>query len=265
MGSLYLGCKLAETPRRVQDFVYLFSFLEWLCYKDKCAAEQLCTQSPEEASESLESLEASFVSFFHEEQQKPEFRHRKTNLHRIERHILRETAFRICEVLTHPHRSTIQYIHCLFSGVVQEEWRHFIVRYAWGYLNDALRLPLCCMFQPTVLTTAAIYLAVQDNGVTLPHNDDWLKLFDVTLEDMMSVVTSMKSLYTSKTPEYRVLANPPVPPPSHLLKSCPDKHTGDIVKTPYYGCLDTSTHMKDEMKDRIDTQLNDIEERHSTQ
>jgi hypothetical protein len=88
--------------------------------------------------------------------------------------------------------------------------------------------------------------------------------FDVTFDEMMSVIKSLKKLYTIDQAEYRVLANPPLPPPSNSIKTTSEeKKEGDT--TPHYRCLDTSTHLDENIKNQINRQLREIEQRHTYQ
>lgn len=221
--SLYLGCKLAETPRRVHYLVHVYTYIDWLEWKEQELRGLSVLQNPGTASENvsatskiLSEADIRLSNWFSASLQGHEFQKRRTHIHRVERHILRETGFRICEVLVHPHRFMIQYIHCLFGGIAQQSWRTAVAQRAWGYLNDALRLPLCCMYQPPVLTTAAIYLSIRDNALDLPEEWEWYRIFEVEWRDVCAVVDAIQRLYTAPVPSYRALANPPVPLPSHL-------------------------------------------------
>lgn len=66
--ALYLGCKLAETPRRVQDLVHVHSFLDWLDWKNQELRKmQSCQQTVSDVkttSSALEALDSKLFSLF---------------------------------------------------------------------------------------------------------------------------------------------------------------------------------------------------------
>jgi hypothetical protein len=64
-GCLFLGCKLAETPRSVNDFVYLSLFLDWLHFKEK--ELKGIHETVEETQKVLELTESRFQAFLEKE------------------------------------------------------------------------------------------------------------------------------------------------------------------------------------------------------
>ena len=63
------------------------------------------------------------------------FKEFRAELVRCERYVLRELGFMVSQILVHPHRFILHYIHALFKSTPQVETNR-LCQLAWGYLND---------------------------------------------------------------------------------------------------------------------------------
>jgi len=145
--------------------------------------------------EPLSPLEPAFL-----DQNSKEFKALKSEIHKVERYLLRETGFLISQTLVHPHRFILQYIHSLMVAPFED--KALLSQKAWGYINDSLRTTLCCQVQPAVIAVTSIYLAACECDICLPQESRWYEAFDVAWDDIVRVSTEIRSLYLRPPARY---------------------------------------------------------------
>ncbi len=73
----------------------------------------------------------------------------------------------------HPHKFMLSYLKALRSWLSEDTWqRHPLARTAWCFLQDAYADPRVLNTDPAHMALAAIQLAMQTYGVTVPYAPD---------------------------------------------------------------------------------------------
>jgi hypothetical protein len=109
---------------------------------------------------------------------------------RAERHILKELGFALYELTEHPHKFILYYVECLEGSAA-------LAQRSWNYLNDGLRLDLCCRFRAPVIACAAILAAARDLQIRLPRDPPWFELFGASLDEMDAVCARIEAYAAS--------------------------------------------------------------------
>eukprot|EP00397_Hematodinium_sp_SG-2012_P062218 GEMP01083644.1.p1 GENE.GEMP01083644.1~~GEMP01083644.1.p1 ORF type:complete len:284 (+),score=63.94 GEMP01083644.1:149-1000(+) len=109
----------------------------------------------------------------------------------LERRMLQELGFFVGELLEHPHRFVLQYVHTL--GGSQE-----IAQRAWAFLNDSFRTTVPCCYQPHEIATASVWWAARKCDIRLPLNW-WLNL-ETDIEDIHAIAKIVGRLYKMDRP-----------------------------------------------------------------
>mmetsp|Transcript_9625 Transcript_9625/g.20482 ORF Transcript_9625/g.20482 Transcript_9625/m.20482 type:complete len:306 (-) Transcript_9625:32-949(-) len=126
----------------------------------------------------------------------PQFLTIKTDIIRVERHILREMGFAIGQLLEPPHKLVLQYAAVL-------ECPKEITQKAWGFLNDAMRTTVCCQFEPNIIAVAGISLAARTLNFPLPQEPDpWWEIFDASYDEVVAVCERVWQVYNQRRPRY---------------------------------------------------------------
>eukprot|EP01059_Diplonema_ambulator_P034040 TRINITY_DN743_c0_g1_i5.p1 TRINITY_DN743_c0_g1~~TRINITY_DN743_c0_g1_i5.p1 ORF type:complete len:213 (+),score=59.97 TRINITY_DN743_c0_g1_i5:483-1121(+) len=81
-----------------------------------------------------------------------------------------------------------------------------LAQVSWSLVNDSLRTTLCCRFPPTVIATAAIFLAARKVNVKLP-DEEWWCLFDTETVDLVEAAKGLAAAQKIKKPVYKKLCN----------------------------------------------------------
>lgn len=179
--ALLLACKLEETHRNVRDVITVFHRLQMHALQEQGEHVFAGKPTPFLDPNCREYLET------------------KHDVVRAERHILRELSFEVGLLLDHPHKYVLQYIKALkCSNVVAQK--------AWNYLNDSMRTPLCCMFEPHKIAATSIYLAARSLGIKLVTDPPWWEAFDTDVEDMQCIAGTLMTLY--RKPPVRYISVP---------------------------------------------------------
>ena len=66
---------------------------------------------------------------------------------------------------------------------------------AWSYLNDSLRLDLCCRHAAETIACAALLLAARDTRFALPAGVPWTQVFSSSRAEVEAVAARIDSLY----------------------------------------------------------------------
>jgi hypothetical protein len=69
---------------------------------------------------------------------------------------------------------------------------------AWSYLNDSLRLDLCCRHAAEVIACAALLLAARDTRFALPTGVPWTQVFSSELAEVEAVAARIDALYADE-------------------------------------------------------------------
>jgi len=109
----------------------------------------------------------------------------------LERCMLRELGFFVGELLEHPQRFVLQYVHTL--GGSRE-----IAQRAWAFLNDSFRTDVSCCYQPHEIATASVWWAARKCDIKLPR--DWWLNCETEIEDIRAIVRKVGKLYKMQFP-----------------------------------------------------------------
>jgi hypothetical protein len=71
---------------------------------------------------------------------------------------------------------------------------------AWSYLNDSLRLDLCCRHAAETIACAALLLAARDTQFALPTGVPWTQVFSSSLQEVEAVAERIDALYNEDAP-----------------------------------------------------------------
>jgi hypothetical protein len=125
-------------------------------------------------------------------------------------HILSKLGFNVH--VQHPHGFMINYLQSL--GLTDEK---DFAQKSWNYLNDrwiylppfnrfhhiltnvlsnSLRTPVVCIYPPSTIACAAIFLTSRVHGVRLPPF--WFELFDAQGDDLENISLHILTLYKNK-------------------------------------------------------------------
>ena len=69
---------------------------------------------------------------------------------------------------------------------------------AWSYLNDSLRLDLCCRHAAEVIACASLLLAARDTRFALPTGVPWTQVFSSELAEVEAVAARIDALYADE-------------------------------------------------------------------
>eukprot|EP00270_Netrium_digitus_P016975 TRINITY_DN6154_c0_g1_i1.p1 TRINITY_DN6154_c0_g1~~TRINITY_DN6154_c0_g1_i1.p1 ORF type:complete len:569 (-),score=53.60 TRINITY_DN6154_c0_g1_i1:537-2063(-) len=163
--SLWLACKLEESPRKIRDVLNVF-------YRMEKRHESSLLELLEPLSKQYDEL--------------------KTDLIRTERHLLKEMGF-VCHV-EHPHKFILNYLSQL--EVVDE-----LKQDAWNLANDSLRTTLCVRFRSEVVACGVIYAAARRARIPLPENPPWWLCFDAQKDEIDEVCRVLANLYRRPKPQ----------------------------------------------------------------
>ncbi|KAH9818613.1 cyclin-like protein [Melampsora americana] len=115
------------------------------------------------------------------------FYDRKEEIVVAEMQILKRLGFHV--QVQHPYSAMVNYLKVLNLTENSK-----VSQRAWSYLNDCLLTPLPALYPPTHLATLSIYLAIEDNQLSLP--DRWWELFDISDQSELDQMTEiLKSIY----------------------------------------------------------------------
>jgi len=188
----------------------------------------------------------------------PQFLTMKTEVIRVERHILREMGFAIGQLLEPPHKLVLQYAAVL-------ECPKEITQKAWGFLNDAMRTTVCCQFEPNIIAVAGISLAARTLEFPLPQEPDaWWEIFDASYDEVVAVCERVWQVYNQRPPRYVNLSKgagmPIASPTSSFWAPASERSDGGLGRTDSVGgkpqdlenpSLDRMNEMMDE-KELVD-------------
>lgn len=205
--ALLLACKLEETHRRLKDVIVVFLRLR--------SRAQLREAGPE-ACAAYAGRPAPYVDV-----DSPECLQMRREVQSVEKHILWELGFAVSALLEHPHKYVLQFVKSLKKStdfVLCE-----LAQTAWNYLNDSMRTPVCCMYQPHQIATAGIYLAARRLEIKLPSKPPWWEVFDTEPQDMRAIARRIARLYRRRHDGFVKLPGarrvPDVPPTPLCLDS----------------------------------------------
>lgn len=115
-----------------------------------------------------------------------------------ERIVLQTIAFDL--TVEHPYKFLLSNIKKLFAGDKE------LAQVAWNFVNDSLRTSLCLQYRPSVIASAAIYLASKflKRSLTLQKKEDktdesskedWWEVFDAKISDLENISNQILDLY----------------------------------------------------------------------
>ncbi|CAM9256935.1 unnamed protein product, partial [Heterosigma akashiwo] len=150
MGCLFLSCKVEEKPKRLREILFVFHHI-----------------SQVRRGEPITPLELGAQTYMQW----------KSELIKMERHVLKELGFSFYNIMDHPHKFILYYIKVLDGSSA-------LAQRAWSYVNDSLRTDLCLRHGAAVIACAAIYMAARVLRVPLPRSPPWWELFSAQLRDV---------------------------------------------------------------------------------
>jgi len=113
----------------------------------------------------------------------------KAGLIRCERFVLIDVGFQMYAVSNeHPHKFILYYVRALGGGAA-------LAQSAWSYLNDSLRLDLCCRHAAETIACAALLLAARDTRFALPAGVPWTQVFSSARAEVEAVAARIDALY----------------------------------------------------------------------
>ncbi|PRP87526.1 hypothetical protein PROFUN_00737 [Planoprotostelium fungivorum] len=222
ISSLFLACKVAETPRKTRDLLNVF--------------HRLLCRSQEKREEEKKGGEITFLEVGGQEYWKL-----KNDCINTERFMLKELGFIVYVVL--PYKYIIFFIKLLDAPPE-------VRQRTWNYVNDSLRTPACVVFGPEVVAAACIYMAARDLSVPLPESPSpWYLLFETSLDQITQVCWHIQQLYKMAPAQYintrsdryknetfdedeEVEEQQPTPPREREGRSPPSPKRGRYQETP---------------------------------
>jgi hypothetical protein len=91
----------------------------------------------------------------------------------------------------HPHKFILYYVRALGGGDA-------LAQAAWSYLNDSLRLDLCCRHAAETIACAALLLAARDCHFALPAGVPWTQVFSSESVEVEAVAARIEALYADE-------------------------------------------------------------------
>lgn len=162
---IWLSAKLEESPRQIHEVLQVFNRME-----------QRRGILP------LKFLELS----------SQKYKKMKTNLIKMEQHLLKEMGF-ICHV-EHPHKFVVSYLNAL-------EAPSRLMQVAWNLANDSLRSTLCVRFKSEVVACGVVCIIAQKFKTLLLPNG-WMEMFDVKWNEVEIVCKVLVELYKQPKGHY---------------------------------------------------------------
>lgn len=182
--SLYLACKLEETPCRIYKLITVFHFL--YKYEDiKCRHYYF-------------DVKKAKMDHFRIDIESETYYNIKVNIFTYELLILKEIGFIIHRINQHPHVFIFPYLQSLFNNIhlnINSNFLKKITNICWGFLNDSMRTTLCCEYQPKCIAVASIFLAAYKLNIPLIKNTEWYKLYDVEYHELKKICIRILQLY----------------------------------------------------------------------
>jgi hypothetical protein len=168
--SLFLGCKVEETLRRIRDIASVFYHL----YMKK----ELDIRQKSGAKQEIHILDVTTRTYIR----------LKNQIIIMEMIILKELGFSLYDLTNHPHKYLLYFIKNI-KGT-----RDFLQR-AWNYLNDAYRTSLVVNYPPNVLACSSIFLASRIYNFPLPSGFKWWEVYETSIEQIQEVCAEILNLY----------------------------------------------------------------------
>ncbi|KAJ6246974.1 hypothetical protein M0813_02230 [Anaeramoeba flamelloides] len=168
LSSVFLSCKLEETPRRVRHIINTFVSIDQIEQKQK--------QVP------INPLNQEYWEI-------------KNEIIQGESYILNQIGFDL--QIEHPFKFLLNYSNTLKCSPK-------LIQKAWNFLNDCFMIDVCIKYPSPLLAVSCLFISSEILGETIfekQNLSNW-NLFNTTIEDITKVSQEILSLYKDPKPQY---------------------------------------------------------------